>query len=247
MSDLDLWPDPILGNTQEPCSICSGMGCPDCREDEQPTGSGDVPAPIVPRAQLAAEAVWWDAVAAQAKARGAQAREVLDVQARAEFTRDRIAPTWRIPDVGTVPFAVTANRVDVVNEAAYTAWVLDRFPEQIETTVRVRPAYDKTVREAATKRGAACTADGELIPGLEFVAGGAPMGISILPRTSYCPIFKPYGPIPEAQLRRCRPDWWQGWSPGARLAQQPSRSCLVTTSPRTVRSPRRWFKISQPS
>lgn len=157
MSDFDLWPAPA------PAEL-------------PPLPPAEAP---VPRAQLAAEAVWWDAVAAEAKTRGAQAREALDAQARAEFTRDGIAPTWRIPDVGTVPLALTANTVRVVDEAAYTAWVADRFPEQVQTTVQVRPAYDKTLREAAAKRGAACDDQGEAIPGLEFVPGGAPKGISI--------------------------------------------------------------------
>lgn len=149
----DLWPDPV----------------------------GEATPPAKSRAQLASEAIWWDAVAAQAKARGAYARTELDEQARAEFTRDGVAPTWRIPDVGTVPLALTAARVDVVDPAAYTEWVAATFPEQVETivTTRVRPAYDQVVRDAAAARGAACTEDGEVIPGLAFVPGGAPKGISI--------------------------------------------------------------------
>ncbi|GAA2327401.1 hypothetical protein [Dactylosporangium salmoneum] len=162
----DLWPTP---NWADPPA-----------EVIQPEEAA-APAPVVPRAQLAAEAVWWDAVAAQAKSRAAGARNALDKQAQAEFARDGIAPTWRIPDVGTVPLSLTADRVDVVDEAAYTEWVAATFPEQVETivTTRVRPAYDEVVRKAAAKRRAACTEDGEVIPGLEFVAGGAPKGISI--------------------------------------------------------------------
>lgn len=163
MTDVELWPEPT----------------PTAGRDEAghvPTGDNDTP---VPRAQLAAEAVWWDAVAAEAKARGAQAREQLDAQARGEFTRDGIAPTWRIPGVGTVPLALTADRVDVVDEAAYTAWVFEHRPDEVETITRVRPAYDKHVREGAAKRGAACTADGEVIPGLRFTPGGEAKGIAI--------------------------------------------------------------------
>lgn len=134
-----------------------------------------------PRDQLAAEAVWWDAVADEATARGAQARKQLETQARAEFTRDRAAPTWRIPGIGTVPLNLANDRVDVVDANAFTAWVTARFPEQIETTTttRVRPAYETVVRKAALKRGAACDEQGEVIPGLKFVPGGQPKGIAV--------------------------------------------------------------------
>lgn len=132
-----------------------------------------------PRAQLAAEAVWWDAVADEARARSANVREQLDAQARQEFTRDGVAPTWRIPGIGTVPLSLTGDRVDVVDVAAYTEWVIAKHPDNIEITTQIRPAFDKTLRAAAAKRKAACTADGEVIPGLLFVAGGAAKGIAI--------------------------------------------------------------------
>lgn len=153
MTDFDMWPDPVA--------------------DAAPAAA---PAP---RDQLAAEAVWWDAVADEAQARGAQAREQLEAQARAEFTRDRVAPTWRIEGIGTVPLSLTGDRVDVVDEAAYRAWVAARHPDNIETITQIRPAFDKAVRTAAAKRKAACTAEGEAIPGLQFVAGGVPKGIAV--------------------------------------------------------------------
>lgn len=154
MTDIDFWPAPAA--------------------DEQPAAAAPMP-----RAEAAQQVVFWDAIAAEARARAAHFRDGLDQQARAEFEREQVAPTWRIPGVGTVPLALTADRVDVVDEQAYTAWVADRHPDNIETTVRVRPAFDKHIREAAAKRGAPCDADGIVIPGLVFVAGGQPKGISI--------------------------------------------------------------------
>lgn len=152
--NADLWPAPVA----EPADVAPA-----------------------PRGQLAAEAVWWDAVAADARARGQLAREQLDAQARHELVRDGVAPTWRIPGVGTVPLALTADRVDVADAAAYTEWVADTFPEQVETvtTIQVRPGYDKAVRDTAVKLGGPYAADGQVIPGLVFVPGGQPHGISI--------------------------------------------------------------------
>jgi hypothetical protein len=136
-------------------------------------------APRLPRALLVQQAVFWDAVAEQAAARAADQRRLLFEQAREEFEQERIAPTWRIPGLGTVPLALSADRVDVADEAVYTAWVAERHPEQIETIVRVRPAFDNVLRKGAAKRGAACTAEGDVIPGLLFVPGGLPKSIAI--------------------------------------------------------------------
>lgn len=151
----DLWPEPL----DEPAATAL--------------------APKLPRAVLAQQAVFWDAVAVQAAARAAEQRRLLFEQARQEFEQERIAPTWRIPGLGTVPLSMTADRVDVVNEPVYVAWVAERHPEQIETTVRVRPAFDNMLRKGAAKRGAACTAEGDVIPGLLFVPGGQPKTIAI--------------------------------------------------------------------
>lgn len=133
------------------------------------------------RATLAQDALFWSAVADAAKEKAQQARAALDLQARAELERDGTAPTWRIPGVGTVPLALTSDSVDVTDPRAYLAWVRDRYPTEIETVVQVRPAFDKALREAAAKRGAACDDEGTVIPGLTFRPGGAPRGVSIRP------------------------------------------------------------------
>jgi hypothetical protein len=133
------------------------------------------------RAMLAQKVLFWKAVADAAALRAQTARAILDRQARAELERDGVAPTWRIPGLGTVPLSLTTDSVDVVNEAAYVEWTRKRFPTEIETVVRVRPAFDKALREAAAKRKAACDDQGEVIPGLTFRPGGAPRGVSVRP------------------------------------------------------------------
>jgi hypothetical protein len=131
------------------------------------------------RAKLAEQTVFWDAVAARAAVNAAACRKLLDAAAREEFTRDGIAPTWRIPGVGTVPLALTQDSVTVTDEAAYTAWVADRHPTEVATVTTVRRAFDERLRKAAAKRGATCDEHGEVIPGLLFVPGGQPKGISV--------------------------------------------------------------------
>ncbi|GAA4439679.1 hypothetical protein [Phytohabitans houttuyneae] len=135
------------------------------------------------RAELAQDALFWSAVADAAKEKAQRARAALDSQARAELERDGVAPTWRIPGVGTVPLSLTSDSVDVTDPDAYLAWVAKRHPTEVETTVHVRPAFDKAVREAAAKRGAPCDEQGEVIPGLTYRSGGAPRGVSIRPST----------------------------------------------------------------
>lgn len=134
------------------------------------------------RAEQAKAALFWDAVAEDAKSRSREARAELTAAATEELRREGIAPTWRVPGIGTVPLQITSPAVDVADPDAYAAWVAVRYPDEIETVRRVRPAFDERLRRAAVKYGdPPCTADGEVIPGLVFRPGGAPRGIQIRP------------------------------------------------------------------
>jgi hypothetical protein len=136
----------------------------------------------VNRADLAHAAAFWDAVAERAKVRSQEARGVLDAAAREELQREGYAPTWRIPGLGTVPLQLTSPAVDVADEAAYVEWVARNYPGEIETTRRVRPAFDAQLRRGAIKRGDPPTdAEGSVIPGLVYRAGGKARGIQIRP------------------------------------------------------------------
>lgn len=131
------------------------------------------------RAELARRATFWAAVADQAKLEAGRFRQLLEYQARQELADSGAAPTWRIPGFASVTLALSTDRVDVVDEAAYTAWVAARHPDNVETITRIRPAFDNLLRTGAAKRGAACDDQGEVIPGLAFVPGGAPKHLSI--------------------------------------------------------------------
>lgn len=126
------------------------------------------------RADLARDALFWTAVADEAKARADAARAELADQARHEYQQTGAAPTWRIPGIGTVPLYLTNDQVAVVDEAAYVAHVADRHPGEVETIRRVRPAFDEALR----KRLLADRAQ-PMPPGLELRVGGAPRGVAI--------------------------------------------------------------------
>jgi hypothetical protein len=131
------------------------------------------------KAELAQQALMYTCVVVEAKARAEAARAQLDQMARDELEREGTAPTWRIPGVGTVPLALSQPSVDVVDVAAYVAFVARRWPTEVEYTVR--PAFDRALRTSAANRGAACDDEGTIIPGLVFREGGAPRGVSIRP------------------------------------------------------------------
>lgn len=145
---------------------------------------GDTPAvsatPAVPtgnRAQLVREALFYDAVGERAQTFAAERREALEADARGELAANGGAPTWRFPGV-TVPLAMTRDSVVVVDRAAYAKWMAEHYPTEVE--LRVRDSFDKAFRAGLVKRGdPPCDKQGEVIPGLQFVPGGVPKGISI--------------------------------------------------------------------
>lgn len=134
------------------------------------------------RADLARQGLFWDSVAEAAREKSRAARAALTEAAVEEFERDGCAPTWRIPGIGTVPLALTSSSVAVVDGVAFLEWVAARYPDEIEHTPRVRPAFADRLLKAAVKLGdPPSTADGEVIPGLTFRPGGQPRGIQIRP------------------------------------------------------------------
>ncbi len=124
------------------------------------------------RADLAHRALFWDAVAGEAKTRAGVARKELDAQAKAEFAATGAAPTWRVPGVGTIPLSLTQDTVVVDDEHTYLEWVAEHHPSEVETVRRVRPAFDEVLRKSLAQ-------EPRDVPGLRFVPGGQPKGISV--------------------------------------------------------------------
>ena len=130
------------------------------------------------RGDLVKQAIFWDQVAAAAKAEGAEIRAMLYADAKADFEEHGTAPTWRIPDLATVAAAVSHQSVYVADEPTFAAWVAKRYPTEIET--RVRPAFVELVLKSANVDGTLVSyEDGEVVPGLAVRPGGEFAGVSI--------------------------------------------------------------------
>jgi hypothetical protein len=107
-------------------------------------------------------------------------RAALTADAENEYTEQGTVPTWRLPGI-TVTGSTAHPSVAIVDEAAFVEWVAGRHPTEVETVVitRARPAWQKRFLDEVTGRGAACDAEGEVVPGLEWRPGGGFGGISL--------------------------------------------------------------------
>lgn len=106
-------------------------------------------------------------------------RRKLNADAEREYAEQGIVPTWKAPGI-TVSASTSNPSVAVVDEPAFREWVATRFPTEIETVERVRPAWQGAYLEDVVKRGdPPCDAEGEVIPGLAYRPGGSFGSISL--------------------------------------------------------------------
>lgn len=68
--------------------------------------------------------------------------------------------------VATVTLAAGKPSARVADERAFLNWVCEHAPTEVEP--RVRETYRRRLLDEATKMGAACTANGEAIDGVEI-------------------------------------------------------------------------------
>lgn len=125
----------------------------------------------------------WEQVAAAARAKAAKFREELTADAQVEYAEQGTAPTWRLPDIGTVSLPVSRETVYVTDEAALLAWVKVHYPEEVETQERVRPAFLGGLIGAVEPAGdvACIPLTGTVVPGLAVREGGQPGSLSFRP------------------------------------------------------------------
>jgi hypothetical protein len=124
-----------------------------------------------------------DAVEAQYQA---TRREVLDGlrAARAEFALKSMRVT--LPDgtpIATITLIDPQPAVVVADEDAFTAWVVENHPGEVETLVRVRSSWQKQfiARLAAWPAPVTDPHTGEVIPGLATAPAPAPCSFSLRP------------------------------------------------------------------
>lgn len=136
------------------------------------------------RQELITRTLMLEQVAAEARARAAKLREELAADARAELAEQGTAPTWRLPDIGTVTLPVSTERVYVADEAALLEWARTRHPGAVETLERIRPSVIAALLETTEPVSDGMVIDpysGELIPGLGVRPGGLPQALSFRP------------------------------------------------------------------
>lgn len=79
-----------------------------------------------------------------------------------------------LPDgtvVGVVGFTKGRTTVQVTDRAAFTQWVRDEYPDEIDMVPTVRPAFEKGVLEAIKVKGANVDRNGIEVPGVRLGQG----------------------------------------------------------------------------
>ncbi|AJF63856.1 hypothetical protein [Streptomyces vietnamensis] len=112
-------------------------------------------------------------------------REVLDglCAARAELGLKSIRVTLSddIP-VATITLIDPQSAVVIADEAAFTAWVAENHPGEVETLVRVRSGWQREfLARLARFAPVADPRTGEVIPGLAVAAAPEPRSFSLRP------------------------------------------------------------------
>lgn len=124
-----------------------------------------------------------EGLADAAKKRAAEHRAALDAEARTELEQHGTAPSWRLPDIGTVTLPLTKEAPVIADIEALTKWCLERHPDEVETVHQVRASF-----QAALLARVVCDGDvvvdpatGEIVPGVAVRVGGVPQSLSIRP------------------------------------------------------------------
>lgn len=135
------------------------------------------------RQEMITRTLMLESVAANARARAAAIRAELAEVARAELEREGTAPTWRLPDIGTVTLPVSTERVYVADEDVLVEWALSFHPDEVERIERVRPAFLGVLLAECRGEGDAVVwmREGALVPGLAVRPGGVPQALSFRP------------------------------------------------------------------
>jgi hypothetical protein len=122
-----------------------------------------------------------EGLAAAARRRADEHREHLAAEARAELEQQGTAPSWRLPDIGTVTLPLSKLTPVVADPAKLVAWAQQRYPTEVETIHQVRAAF-----QGALLARVLCDEDlvvdpdtGEAIPGLTVRPGGTPGQLTI--------------------------------------------------------------------
>lgn len=105
-------------------------------------------------------------------ARRTALRERLPVLMRASSSRSLDLVDDDDEKLGTISLKQGVWSAEVTDEAAFVAWVAERYPDEVETVRVVRPAFAGKLRDEAKRATAPVVPDtGERIPGLVVEQG----------------------------------------------------------------------------
>lgn len=133
------------------------------------------------RSERLQELLRLDGLIAAAKERATEHRVALGAEAAGEYEREGMAPTWRWPDLGTVILPISKETPAIADPEALVEWCRLRYPSELETFVRIRPAFQDALLKRAQPVGESAMdpATGEAIPGLSVRPGGIPKALTI--------------------------------------------------------------------
>lgn len=135
------------------------------------------------RADTVKAALIWDQVAAAAKDKAANYRAELDADAKAEYAEQGTAPTWRLPDIGSITLPISIETPYVADMAALLKWAAERYPAEVEQVTQLRVEFVAGLVARVIVSGGLVVdqATGEVVPGFAVREGGQAKALSIRP------------------------------------------------------------------
>lgn len=129
------------------------------------------------RIETVQEVLRLEGIAAAATARAGKYRDELDTQAREELAEQGTAPTWRLPELGTIALPVSKAAVYVSDIDALKKWVEANRPSEITTVTEIRASYQRALLDAVVATPDGVLLNGEVVPGLSVRPGGVPQSL----------------------------------------------------------------------
>lgn len=135
------------------------------------------------RADLTKQVLLFEQLAAAAKAKAAVARQQLDEQAREELATQGMAPTWRLPQVGTISLPVSQESIYIADGNALMDWLERNQPAAINRIRAINPQWQAKLEKSFVIAGDAVvdSSTGEVVPGYGVRRGGLAMALRIVP------------------------------------------------------------------
>lgn len=132
------------------------------------------------RRDVITAAAFYEAAAADAKARARGLRDMLAADAAAELAEQGTAPTWR-SDVARVSASVNRRRAAIVNDTAFAQWVAKNYPTAVVPHV-VEDWRDRFLKGLDWEDDGTVSdpRDGQVVAGVAVQAGGDLRSVSVV-------------------------------------------------------------------